>query len=192
MYPLGFRPYQSLPVKVSDHLSFDQSIVIELKYGRNKIFFTVLYRSPSFNYTTPAFAQFLDDFKNLYAKIHSENPHMSFFSGDFNYHSQFWCPGGNTSREGKDIEEPFSSLNLTIVTKEPTDFTPGKNPSCIDLIVAGQPNLILNNGSRDFLDSKCHHQIIHCKVNFKVPPLPPIERKLSYYNKANIEASKKV
>ena len=71
---------------------------------------------------------------------------------------------------------------------EPTNFTPGKNPSCIDLIVTDQPNLILNSGTRPSLDSKCHHQIIHSKINFKIPPPPPTERKMWHYNKANTDA----
>ena len=32
----------SLPVIVRDHLSFDESLVIEIKFGRKKIFFIVL------------------------------------------------------------------------------------------------------------------------------------------------------
>ena len=37
----------SLPLKPKPELAFDESIVVELKFGRKKIFFTVLYRSPS-------------------------------------------------------------------------------------------------------------------------------------------------
>ena len=44
---------------------------------------------------------------------------------------------------------------------------PGKKPSCIDLIVTNEPNLVLHSGTRASLDPRCHHQIIHCKVNFK-------------------------
>ena len=44
---VGLFYKNSLPVVIRKDLSFDESIVVELKFGRKKIFFTVLYRSPS-------------------------------------------------------------------------------------------------------------------------------------------------
>ena len=85
---------------------------------------------------------------------------MSFYTGDFNGHSEFFWPGGDTTPEGKKIEEIFCTLNLSQVINEPTNFTPGKLPSCIDFLVTDQPNLILDSGTRPSLDPKCHHQII--------------------------------
>ena len=52
---VGLFYKNSLPVIVRNDLSFDESIVVELKFGRRKIFFTVLYRSPSSNHTSPEF-----------------------------------------------------------------------------------------------------------------------------------------
>ena len=127
--------------------------MVELNFGRKKIFFTVLYRSPSIKHTSPEFVEFLDNFKNLHAQIQSENPYATFYMGDFNGHSQFWWPKGDTNPEGKEIEELFTSLNPIQVIAEPTNFTPGKNPSCIDLIVTDQPNLILDSGTRVSLDA---------------------------------------
>ena len=49
----------SLPLKRREDLSFDESIVVELNFGRKKIFFTVLYRSPSVKGNSPAFNDFL-------------------------------------------------------------------------------------------------------------------------------------
>ena len=51
-----------------------------------------------------------------------------------------------------------------------------------------QPNLILNSGTRPSLDPRCHHQIIHCKINFRVPPPPPCERRMWHYQRADINA----
>ena len=85
----------------------------------------------------------------------------------------------------------LTSLNLSQILSEPTNFTPGKNPSCIDLIVTDQPNLILESGTRPSLDQKCHHQIIFSKINFKIPPPPPISRRIWHYNQANIECIKR-
>ena len=158
---VGLFYKNSLPLKNRSDLAFDESIVIELKFGRKKIFFTVVYRSPSFKHNSPEFANFLKNCNDLHSKIQEENPYATFFTGDFNGHSQFWWPNGDTTPEGKEIEELFSSLSLSQVISEPTNFTPGKNPSCIDLIVTDQPNIILDSGTRASLDSKCHHQIIH-------------------------------
>ena len=79
----------SLPVIVRNDLSFDESVVIELKFARKKIFFTTLYRSPAFNHTSSKFQVFLSNFKSLHSKIQGENPFATFFIGDFNAHSQF-------------------------------------------------------------------------------------------------------
>ena len=76
----------SLPIKIRNDLSFNESIVAELNFGRKKFFFTVLYRSPAFNHTSPEFNVFLSNFTNLYSKIKNENPYASFFTGDFNGH----------------------------------------------------------------------------------------------------------
>ena len=104
-----------------------------------------------------------------------------FFAGDFNGHSQLWCPSGNTTPEGKRIEELTSFLGLTQLINEPTNFEPNKTTSCIDLIFTDQPNLVMESGTRSSLDPVCHHQITHCRFNYKVPPAPTFERKIWIY-----------
>ena len=76
---VGLFYKNSLPVKVRNDLSFEETIVVEMKFGRKKVFFTVLYRSPAFNYTSPVFQSFLSNFKQLFLKIKSENPFAMFF-----------------------------------------------------------------------------------------------------------------
>ena len=129
---VGLFYKNSLPIKIRYDLSFDESIVVELKFGRKKIFFTVLYRSPASNYNSPEFMDFLSNFSDLYTKINNENPYASFFTGDFNGHSQFWWPDGDTTAEGREIENLISSLGLSQLISEPTNFDPNKKPSCID------------------------------------------------------------
>ena len=90
---------KSFPIKFSIDLSFDESIVIELNFGRKKFFFTVLYRSLAFSHTSPEFKVFLSNFTNLYRKIKNENPYVSFFTCNFNGHSQFWWPDGDNFGE---------------------------------------------------------------------------------------------
>ena len=188
---VGILYKNSLPLKSRSDLSFRESLVVELKFGRKKIFFTVIYRSPSVKCSSPEFEEFLDNFKNLNTKIQAEKPYATFYTGDLNGHSQIWWSEGDSTPEGKKIEELLVELNLSQVISEPTNFTPGKKPSCIDLLITDQPNLILNSGTRPSLDPKCHHQIIHGKINYKIPPPPPIERKIWHYNKANTDAIKR-
>ena len=145
-----------------------------------KYFFTLLYRSPSFKHSSIEFNDFISNFNVLHMKIQAENPH-----------SQFGWPDGGNTTEGKEIVELLSSLNMTQVISEPTKFTPGRKPSCIDLIVTDQPNQILDSGIRPSLDSKCHHQITYSNVKFKIPSPPPIERKMWHYNRANSNAIKR-
>ena len=119
----------SLPVIVRNDLSFDESVVIELKFGRKKIFFTTLYRSLAFNHTSSKFQVFLSNIKSLHSKIQGENPFATFSIGDFNAHSQSWWPDGDTTPEGIEIENLFTSLGLSQIISEPTNFEPNKNPS---------------------------------------------------------------
>ena len=85
----------------------------------------------------------------------------------------------------------MSLLGLFQVITEPTNFEPHKRPSCIDLIITDQPNLILDSGTRPSLDPYCHHQIVYGKINFKIPPPPPYMRKIWHFHKANTSAIKK-
>ena len=156
---VGLFYKNSLPIKIRNDLSFNESIVAELNFGRKKFFFTVLYRSPAFNHTSPEFNVFLSNFRNLYSKTKNENPYACFFTGDFYGHSEFWWPGGDTKAEGREIENLICSLGLSQLICKPTNFEPNKNPSCIDLVMTDQPNLVLDSGTRASLDSFCHHQI---------------------------------
>ena len=78
--------------------------------------------------------------------------------------------------EGISIGDLTTVRGLTQLFKEPTNFEPNKNPSCIDLVFTDQPNLVLESGTRTSLDPYCHHQITHCRFNFKIPPPPPLKK----------------
>ena len=184
---VGLLYKNSLPLFVRSDLGFDEALVVELKFGRKNFFFTVLYRSPSQVSGSAEFENFLKDFECLYEKIKGENPYSMFFTGDFNGHSQLWWQGGNSTAEGIKIEELTNNLGLSQLISEPTNFEPNKNPSCIDLIFTDQPNLVIESGVRSSLDPLCHHQITHCRFNYKVPPPPPFERKIWAYERANVD-----
>ena len=89
----------------------------------------------------------LSNFRNLYTKIKAEDPFATFYTGDFNAHSQFWWPDGDTTPEGTEIEHLLSSLGLSQVISEPTNFEPAKNHSCSYLLLTDQSGL-LGSGSR--------------------------------------------
>ena len=101
---VGLFYKNSLPLKVRNDLSFDESIVIELNFKRKKIFFTVLYRSPSIRCNSPEFDMFLTNFSNLYEIIKKENPFAVFFAGDFNAHSKLWWSKGDTTPEVEQLK----------------------------------------------------------------------------------------
>ena len=98
---------------------------------------------------------------------------------------------GDTTSDGREIEKLISSLNLFQLISEPTHFESNKNPSCIDLVITDQPNLVLDCGTCASLDSFCHHEITYCKVNFNIPPPLCFERKIWQYDRANIPLLKR-
>ena len=102
---------------------------------------------------------------------------MLFFSiGEFNSKSLRWWYKGVTNDEGTQTDNLFSKLNLTQLISEPTPFREKWFPSCIDLIVTDQPNIVLDSRVRPSLDPMCKHQITFSKTNFYIPPPPPYTR----------------
>ena len=147
-----------------------------------------MYRNPKSEANSPECNLFLENFENLYLKIKDEKPYATFFSDDFNGHSQTWYPEGDTNAVGMLLDNLFSDLNLNQMITEPTHFMRDNCiPSCIDLIVTDQPNLVLDSGVRPSLDSTVKHDIIFCKINFKIPPLPKYDRKIWHFNRANVD-----
>ena len=107
---------------------------------------------------THEFENFLADFENLYRNISKNKPYACFFAGDFNAHSQNWYPNGDTNAEGFALDDLFSTL-------EPTNFEKNKFPSCIDLIISDQPNVVMESGVRPSPDNSCKHQMTFCNLN---------------------------
>ena len=93
-------------------------------------------------------------------KIKKENPYAIFYTGDVNGHTQNWLPSGDTNEEGTKLNELFTSLNLSQLIEEPTHFFRDDClPSCIDIILTDQPNLVINSGVRPSLDPTVKHHI---------------------------------
>ena len=182
---VGIFYKETLPLRVRPDLSFDECLVSELRFGRKKIFFTVIYRNPCHKASSPEFELFLSNFENLHKRVKLENPYVSFFAGDLNGHSKSWYEDGDTNAEGAALNSLFTELDLDQIISEPTHFfNDHSNPSCIDVIVTDQPNLVLDSGVRPSLDPLVHHQMTFCKLNFKIPPPPKYDRKLWHFKKA--------
>ena len=73
---------------------------------------------------------------------------------------------------------------------EPTYLLPHSN-SYIDLIFTDQPNLVVNCGTHSSLNSKCHHQVAHCRLNLNTEYLPAHEWLVWDYKKAKTDNVKK-
>ena len=131
---VGLFYRSNLPIKVRSDLSFPECIVVELKVKRKSLFYTTLYRSPAYNHNSSEFNLFLENFKNLYNKIHVEKPLAMFFSGDFNAHSISWWSDGKNNPEGKKLEELFTTLGLHQLIHEPTNIEPKKTHLVLTLL----------------------------------------------------------
>ena len=186
MVVLVFSGKDSLPIIIRDDLSFDECIVVELGFGRKKIFFTVSYRNPKHKAESPEFSNFLSNFKDLYSKILSEKPDFLIFTGVFNAHSLQWWPDGDSNNEGTQLNILLSELGLTQLISEPTHFREHCQPSCIDLIICDQPNLVIDSGIRSSLDQSCKHQITYCKLSIKSPQIPSSKRLVWHYAKGKV------
>ena len=176
---------ESLPIKFREDLSFDECIVAELRIDHKKIFFTVLYRNPKYTADSLEFSDFLSNFSDLYSKILVENPYLTVFTGDFNAQSDQWWVEGGSNNQGSKLNILFSELGLSQLISEPTHFRENCNPTCIDLIVCDQPNLVVDCGVRPSLDETCKHQITYCSFATKIPKISPSERLVWLYDKAN-------
>ena len=157
-----------------------------MRFGRKKIFFLqycieILY----IKLTVLNFFDFIDNFRNLHSKISSEKPYFLIFTGDFNTHSVQWWPNGDSNNEGTQLNILFSELGLTQLISEPTHFRTNCQPSCIDLIICDQPNIVCDSGVSSALDQTCKHQIPYCKLSIKSPRIPASKRLVWHYDKAN-------
>ena len=181
---VGIFYKDSLPIIIRNDLSFDECLVVELRFGRKTIFFTVLYRNPKYKANSPEFLNFIENFKNLHSNILNEKPYFVIYTGDFNAQSIQWWPAGDDNNEGIQLNILFSELRLTQLISEPTHFRDHCHPTCIDLVLCDQPNLVISSGAHPSLDSSCKHQIVHCKISIKTPKIPSYRRKIWHYNKA--------
>ena len=118
---------------------------------------------------TPEFETFLADFENLYINISKNKPYACFFAGGFNAHFLNWWPNGDTNVEGLALDNLLTTFDLSQLISEQTNFEDNKSPSCIDLIICDQPNVVMESGVRPS-DNFCKHQMTFCNQNLHIPP----------------------
>ena len=75
---VGLFYRNNLPIIVRIDLSFEESIVVELKFGRKKLSYIEVLHSLAFSHTSPQFRTFLSNFKNCLFNIMAENPLATF------------------------------------------------------------------------------------------------------------------
>ena len=95
--------------------------------------------------------------------------------GDFNATSSTWWKEDKTTTEGTHLEALTSLHNFDQLISEATHIL-SNSSWCIDLFFTNQPNLVVNCGTHPTLNTKCHHQITHCKLNLSIKYPPPYER----------------
>ena len=158
----------------------DECIISELTTGRKKVFFVVVYRSPSQN--AESFYSFLENLELIIQNLKDKRPQCIILTDDFNCRSDSWWVEDEVTTEGTKLSELCDSHCLNQLVEEPTHIL-GDSLSCIDLIITDQPNLFVDSGVHSSLYAKSHHQIVFGVVSLSVPR----PRTVWEYDKANID-----
>ena len=175
-------------IKRDDICTLDNCLVTEIRSQGEKDFLTEVYRSPGQNHDE--FEDFCTKFDLLMSIINDELPLCSVIIGDFNARCSRWWKNGINNPEGQEIESLTSSAGYKQIIDKPTHVI-NNSMSCIDLIFCTSQNVISNYGVDVSLFNKCHHNIIHGKIDIRVPLPPVYVREVWDYSKANVENIKK-
>ena len=167
----------------------DECIVGEIKVKNSKCFVTCVYRSPS--QTPDEIDHYLSCFEQVCSSLASESPFCSVIIGDLNAKCTNWWNRGTNNHCGLELYNISTLLGYSQLINEPTNFEPNKTPTCIDLIFASQPNLVIESGVHPSLYNTCHHQIIYAKICFKVHRPPSYKREVWHYNRAQVDLIKR-
>ena len=142
-----------------------ECINFEIKIADKICNFISLYRSPS--QSKDEFESFADNLELNVDSIALRNPYLIVVLGDFNAQTKGWYSLGKTTYADTRIDGIASQFGLEQLIHEPTHIF-GERFSCIDLIFASQPNLMVESGVQSSLHQNCHHQIVFARFNLKV------------------------
>ena len=120
-----------------------------------------------------------------------ENPIGSFILGDLNAKCTNWWSNGINNNCGLLLDDISTLYNYTQLIREPTNFEPQTNLSCIDHIFTTQPNLVLESGVLPSLYQTCHHQISFAKIHFKHFLPPTYKREFWHFKNAQTDLIRK-
>ena len=152
-----------------------ECINFEIKIADKKCNFISLYRSLS--QIKDEVESFSDNLELNLNSIALRNPYLTVVLGDVHAQTKGWYPLGKTIYEGTRIDGIKSQFRLEQLIHEPTHIT-GERSSCIDLIFASQPNLVVESGVQSSLHQNCHPQIVFTRFNLKVVFPSPYEREI--------------
>ena len=177
----------SLPCVFKPELTkLKETLVLQVKVGSKKCFFTCIYRNPSSeNNSKNTVDEFANELDTTLDNIKGKNSYINFVIGDLNAKNTVWW-GDTTDYPGEVIADKTSLHGLHELINQPTHFYPGKRPSCIDLIFCSQPNLISVSGVLPSLLPQCHHDMIFAKINFNVKLPPSYKRHMWDYKNADV------
>ena len=174
--------YTYLPTLISTQY-LNESLLCEGTIGSKKCIIGTVYRSPSQN--SDECESFLSNFEFLLQDISNCNPYLTLLLGDYNARNANWWHHDITATEGVQLETTTSIYGLQQLIDEPTHIRKNSS-SCIDLIFANQPNLIVNKGTHPSLHENCQHQITFAKATLRAEyQTPCLELCKANFNEIN-------
>ena len=117
-------------------------------------------------------------------KLALNNPFMLVVIRELNSTSKNWYLSDRTTYEGNIIVTISSHFGLHELVHDPTDILE-KSSSCIDLIFASQPSMVVNLGVHSSLYANRHYQIVFAKFDIEIYYLPSYERKVWDYQEVD-------
>ena len=105
------------------------------------------------------------------SNINNKFPLCSIIAGDFNARYSRWWKNDITNSTGQDTDSLKSSAGYKQIIDKPTGVI-NNSMLCIDLLFCTNQNVISNYGVDVSMFKKCHHNIIHGKIDIRVPLRP--------------------
>ena len=135
----------------------------------------VLYRSLS--QTSFEFNNFQHNLDKILNNVKQLGSTFLVVLGDFKAKSKTWWTHDITTNDGVHIESLTSTYGFHQLKSDPTHIL-SNSSSCIDLIFTDQPNVVVNSGVHQSLNSNCHHQVTYFKFNLFIRYPPPYKRQV--------------
>ena len=124
------------------------------------------------------------------SNINDLSPACSIITGDVNARSTKWWRLDKENVEGLEINIITRAAGYSQLINQPTHITKDYF-TCIELIFTSNPNLINSSGVEMSLFEKCHHNIAHGKIDFKISIPPPYMREVWDYKNASAESTQR-